>query len=110
MSRVMLLEIASPHAAPFARGRGFGYCKIREEIAVDIGIGSAHFFKDRFHKNAFRPDHKNDPSQIISPLMDLGYLAIKDSHVSYIERIRDRSRYARQGILFIELIISLRGI
>ena len=47
---------------------------------------------------------------VISPLMDLGYLAIKDSHVSYIERIRDRSRYARQGILFIELIISLRGI
>jgi hypothetical protein len=45
----MLLEIAPPHAAPFAKGRGFGYCKIREKIAVDIGIGTAHFFKVRFH-------------------------------------------------------------
>ena len=47
---------------------------------------------------------------VIAPLVDLGYAAIKSAHVSYIERIRDRSRYAKQGVLFIEVIISLYGI
>ena len=47
---------------------------------------------------------------VIAPLVDLGYAAIKSAHVSYIERIRDRSRYAKQGVLFIEVHIALYGI
>ena len=43
---------------------------------------------------------------VISPLMDLGYIMIRDAHVSYVERIRDRSRYARQGILFVEVELN----
>ncbi len=47
---------------------------------------------------------------VIAPLMDLGYAAIKSASVSYIERIRDRSRYAKQGVLFVEVHIALYGI
>lgn len=46
----------------------------------------------------------------IAPLYDLGYLKITDSRISYIEKIRDRSRYAKQGVLFIEITLSLIGI
>ena len=40
---------------------------------------------------------------VISPLLDPGYVVIDDAHVSYVEKIRDRSRYAKQGVLFIEI-------
>lgn len=46
----------------------------------------------------------------ISPLLDPGYLTIEEAHVSYIERIRDRSRYAKQGVLFIEVHFRFVGI
>ena len=44
---------------------------------------------------------------VIAPLLDAGRLVIRDSHVTYIERIRDRSRYARQGVLFLEICLEL---
>ena len=47
---------------------------------------------------------------VIAPLFDLGYAEIENAHASYIERIKDRSRYAQQGVLFIEFHIVLRGI
>ena len=46
----------------------------------------------------------------IAPLADLGYAVMKNAHVSYLERIRDRSRYARQGVLFVEFEIIFVGI
>ena len=46
----------------------------------------------------------------ISPLLDPGYLTVEDAHVSYVERIRDRSRYAKQGVLFIEIHLRFVGI
>ena len=49
-----------------------------------------------------------DLCNALAPLYDRGYAVIDASNVSYIEQIRDRSRYARQGILFIQLIIRLR--
>ena len=51
-----------------------------------------------------------DLCDVISPLMDLGYAVIKNAHASYIERISERSRYARQGVLFIEFQIVMMGI
>ena len=51
-----------------------------------------------------------DLCNVISPLLDLGYLSIHDAHTTYIERIRERSRYARQGILFIQFQVQLHGI
>ena len=40
---------------------------------------------------------------VIAPLYDAGYLTIEKSTVSFIEKIGERSRYAMQGILFIEM-------
>lgn len=51
-----------------------------------------------------------DLCNVISPLLDLGYLTIHDAHITYIERIRERSRYARQGVLFIQFQVQLHGI
>ena len=43
-------------------------------------------------------------------LFDWGYAVIEYSIVSYLEKIRERSRYAKQGVLFLEMIIRLRGL
>ena len=45
---------------------------------------------------------------VIAPLWDAGALAICSARVSYLERIRDRSRYARQGVLFVEISMELK--
>jgi hypothetical protein len=49
-----------------------------------------------------------DLCNAIAPLLDAGSLFIRSSSVSYIERIRDRSRYARQGVLFVEITMELK--
>lgn len=55
----------------------------------------------------------NMPAELcdaIAPLYDAGYLTIDGSTVSYLEKIQDRSRYAKQGVLFIKLELHLRTI
>ena len=47
---------------------------------------------------------------VIAPLLDAGYAVLRRCTVSYIERIKERSRYARQGVLFVEMELVLRGI
>ena len=44
-----------------------------------------------------------------APLWDAGLLAITDSRVSYLERLRDRSRYAKQGVLFVEICMEMKN-
>ena len=44
---------------------------------------------------------------VISPLLDIGYLTISESHITYLERVKDRSRYAQQGVLFVEIVLRL---
>ena len=51
-----------------------------------------------------------DLCNALAPLYDLGYAKIISTKVSYIEKIKERSRYAKQGVLFVEIKISLRGI
>ena len=46
----------------------------------------------------------------LAPLYDAGNAVIEKSDVSYMEKLKDRSRYAQQGVLFIELHIRLKGI
>lgn len=46
----------------------------------------------------------------IAPLYDMGCLTIDDTTVSCLEKIQERSRYAKQGVLFIELTLHLREI
>ena len=47
---------------------------------------------------------------VIAPLADLGYAEMKNAYASFIERIKDRSRYAKQGVLFIEFQIVFHGV
>ena len=46
---------------------------------------------------------------VIAPLWDSGELTVISAQVSYLERIRDRSRYARQGVLFVEIRMELKS-
>lgn len=46
---------------------------------------------------------------VIAPLWDSGELTVMSAQVSYLERIRDRSRYARQGVLFVEICMELKS-
>lgn len=43
---------------------------------------------------------------VLAPLYDNKLVTISSSKVSYIERLRDRSRYAKQGVMFVELHIQ----
>ncbi len=47
---------------------------------------------------------------VIAPLFDAGCLVIESSKISYIEQLMDRSRYAKQGVLFVETKMRIRGI
>ncbi len=47
---------------------------------------------------------------VIAPLYDMGYLTIDNPTVSYLEKLQDRSRYAKQGVLFVKLMLRLRNI
>ena len=46
----------------------------------------------------------------LAPLYDSGCATILTSTVSYIEKLRERSRYAKQGDMFVELHIKMHGI
>lgn len=51
-----------------------------------------------------------DLCNALAYLYDYGYAVITSSAITYIESIFQRSRYAKQGIMFIELEIQFRGI
>ncbi len=51
-----------------------------------------------------------DLCNALAALYDKGYAQFESAEVSYIERLSERSRYARQGILFLEICIKLIGI
>lgn len=46
----------------------------------------------------------------IAPLLDRSLLTVERAQISFLQRIRERSRYAKQGVLFVELVLQLRGI
>lgn len=54
----------------------------------------------------------NPPAELcnaLSPLYDGGYATILTPKVPYIERLRERSRYVKQGVLFVEMHIKMRS-
>ena len=72
-----------------------------------------------FNTNNFEVFTENDKSlgslsaelcNQLAPLFDLGYAIIIESKAQHIEKLEKRSRYVKQGILFIRLIIKLIGI
>lgn len=75
--------------------------------------------RNTFNSNNFMVQNErseslgNLPAELcnaIAPLYDMGYVILGKAKVSYIEKIKERSRYAKQGILFIELQLKFRGI
>lgn len=57
-------------------------------------------------------DVGNMPAELcnaIAPLYDAGNLTFERAAVSYVEPISKRSRYARQGVLFVELLSRISG-
>ena len=51
-----------------------------------------------------------DLCNAIAPLYDLGYMVIEKASISYIEQLSERSRYAKQGVMFVEMRVHLRGL
>ena len=47
---------------------------------------------------------------VIAPLYDAGYLTIESADVSFVEQLIERSRYAKQGVLFAELVMRICGV
>lgn len=47
---------------------------------------------------------------VLAPLYDGGYATIDSSRISFVEPISKRSKHAKQGIAFVEVIISFKGI
>ena len=43
----------------------------------------------------------------MAPIYDSEILQVRTARVSYMERLRERSRYAKQGVLFIEIVFEL---
>ncbi len=46
----------------------------------------------------------------LAPLYDLGYAVIEQATAEHIEKFEERSRYVKQGVLFVKIIIRLVGI
>ena len=67
-------------------------------------------FAIKSNKNEALGNFPADLCNALAPLYDAGYATILAATISYIERLRDRSRYAKQGVMFFELQIKLRGI
>lgn len=71
-----------------------------------------------FNSNNFMIKNKNDslgnlPAELcnaLAPLYDAGYAIIQSAKISYLKKIKDRSRYAKQGVLFVEINIQLSGV
>ena len=90
-----------------------GRTEIIETVNVGDKIKVVRDSANQFNGNNFRLftengyDVGNMPAEVcnaIAPLYDSGELIINQSKVSFVEPISKRSRYAKQAILFIELI------
>ena len=90
-----------------------------ERIAVGDEVRIVRDIDNPYNSNNFAiKSNKNEalgnlPAELcnaLAPLYDAGYATILTATVSYIERLKDRSRYAKQGVMFVELNIKMRGI
>lgn len=90
-----------------------------ERISVGDELRIVRNIDNSYNSNNFTiKGNKNEalgnlPAELcdaLAPLYDAGYATVLSATVSYIERLRDRSRYAKQGVMFVELIIKMRGI
>ena len=90
-----------------------------ETMAVGDDVNVVRDANNMFNSNNFSVSSARGASlgylpaelcNALAPLYDAGCATIISSVITYIEKIGQRSRYAKQGVLFVELIIKLRGI
>lgn len=90
-----------------------------ETMAVGDDVNVVRDANNMFNSNNFSVSSVSGASlgylpaelcNALAPLYDAGCATIISSVITYIEKIGQRSRYAKQGVLFVELIIKLRGI
>ena len=90
-----------------------------EAMAVGDDVSVVRDASNMFNSNYFSVSSVSGASlgylpaelcNALGPLYDAGCASIISSVITYIEKIGQRSRYAKQGVLFAELIIKLRGI
>ena len=89
-----------------------------ERISVGDELQIKRDSANIFNSNNFLINNKNDslgtlPAELcnaLAPMYDTGYATILSAKASYIEHLKDRSRYAKQGVLFVEIIIKMRGV
>lgn len=89
-----------------------------EKIAIGDSVQILRDRENLFNPNNFNIQNKNDSlgclsaelCNVLAPLYDTGYAEIVSTCVSYLERLKDRSRYAKQGVMFLEMKIQLKDI
>lgn len=90
-----------------------------ERIAVGDEVQIIRDIDNPYNPNNFTiKSNKNEPlgnlpaelCNSLAPLYDTGYATVLTATISYVERLKDRSRYAKQGVMFVELNIKIRGI
>lgn len=89
-----------------------------ESLSVGDTVEILRDTANSFNSNNFTVKNKNvslgnfpaELCNVLAPLYDRGYAIITSSSVAYIERLRDRSRYSKQGVLFLEIIIKIIGV
>ena len=93
----------------------------RTELIERLSVGTPIIVR-RDPENPYNPnnfvletkngeDAGNMPAELcnaIAPLFDAGHLSFERATVSYAEPISMRSRYAQQGVLFVELLCAIR--
>lgn len=88
-----------------------------EKVSVGDAVIVIRESENVYNSNNFTVTDKfgkslgNLPAELcnaLAPLYDSGYAEIQKSTASYIEKINERSRYANQGVLFLELVIKLK--
>ncbi len=92
----------------------------RTELIERLSVGTPIIVR-RDPENPYNPnnfvletengeDAGNMPAELcnaIAPLYDAGFLVFERVAVSYVEPISKRSRYAQQGILYVELLCRI---
>ena len=90
-----------------------------ETVSVGDAVQIVRDHSNSFNSNNFSINSETGASlgylpaelcNALAPLYDVGCVEVISAVISYIEKIGQRSRYAKQGILFVELVIKLRGI
>lgn len=88
-----------------------------ETVSVGDAVELRRDMQNLYNSNNFElftPDGKTLGSlpaelcNLLAPLYDTGTALIQDVSTSYIEQLMQRSRYAKQGVLFVKILIRLQ--